>query len=237
MIRTIIVDDENKSIKNLEFLINNYFKEVEIVNTASNALEAIKLILQEEPDIVFLDIQMPGYSGLDVLEHLDGIKSKIIFTTAHKDYAIQALRKGAFDYLLKPIDVDDLKACLDRAAEKDYKKPSHYSHTLELSVKDGIIFIKVDEIVRLEASGSYTMIYLDNHTKHMASKSMKEYEKFLDPILFYRCHNSHIIHLGKVAKFVSNYGLFAEMSDGSTAEIAKRNKEEFLLKLKTNTRY
>ncbi|HXB42389.1 MAG TPA: LytTR family DNA-binding domain-containing protein [Bacteroidia bacterium] len=232
MIKAIIVDDESKSIKNLEFLITAHCKDVSIVKTANNALEAVKLILQEKPDVVFLDVQMPGYNGFDVLEQIKEIEVKIIFTTAHKEYAIEALRKGAFDYLLKPIDVEDLKNCLNRVTGKVNKSSVIYPNTIELSVKDGIIFIKPKDIVRLEASGSYTTIYLDNGVKHLASKSMKEYEKFLDPTLFYRCHNSHVINLKKVVKFISNNGLFAEMNNGSVAEIAKKNKEEFLMKLK-----
>jgi len=232
MVTAIIVDDENKSIKNLEFLIQNYCKEINIVNTANNALEAVKIILQEKPDIIFLDVQMPGYTGFDVLDQLQGIETKIIFTTAHKEYAIQALRKGAFDYLLKPVDVEDLKNCVDRVIEKINKRAEEYPGTIELSVKDGIIFIKQQDIVRLEASGSYTTIHLDNNIKHLASKSMKEYEKLLNPAVFYRCHNSHVINLKKVVKFVSNNGFFAEMNNGSMAEIARKNKEEFLTKLK-----
>lgn len=232
MMKAIIVDDENKSIKNLEFLIGNYCKEITVINTAHNALEAVRLILLEKPDIVFLDVQMPGYSGLDVLDQLGEIDSKIIFTTAHKDYAIQALRKGAFDYLLKPIDVEDLKKCATRVMEKLDKKTDTYPATIELSVKDGIIFIKPQDIVRLEAAGSYTTLYLDNNVKHLASKSLKEYERQLDPVLFYRCHNSHVINLKKVIKFISSDGFFAEMNNGSLAEIAKKNKEEFLLRLK-----
>jgi len=232
MATAIIVDDENKSIKNLEFLIQNYCKEINVVNTANNALEAVKIILQEKPDIIFLDVQMPGYSGFDVLDQLQGIEAKIIFTTAHKEYAIQALRKGAFDYLLKPVDVEDLKNCVDRVLEKINKRAEEYPGILELSVKDGIIFINPQDIVRLEASGSYTTIHLDNNIKHLASKSMKEYEKLLNPVAFYRCHNSHVINLKKVVKFVSNNGLFAEMNNGSMAEIARKNKEEFLTKLK-----
>jgi two-component system LytT family response regulator len=232
MIKAVIIDDENKSIRNLQILIETYCKDISVISTASNALDAVRLILQEKPDLIFLDVQMPGYSGFDVLEQLAGIKAKIIFTTAHKDYAIQALRKGAFDYLLKPIDAEDLVRCVDRMMEHENKKTDSFSGAIELSVKDGIIFIRPRDIIRLEASGSYTTFYLDNNVKHLGSKSMKEYEKFLDPAIFYRCHNSHIVNLKKVAKFISNSGLFAEMNDRSLAEIARKNKEEFLLRLK-----
>ncbi len=236
MITAILVDDEQKSILNLEILLKENCPEVSIVGTASNAFEAVKIILAEKPTLAFLDIHMPGYSGMDVLEQIkDVTTTKVIFTTAHEDYAIQALRKGSFDYLLKPLDIDELKDCVKRALEEVTKQnhDSTISKRIELSVKDGIIFIVPDDIIRIEASGSYTTFYLVEGIKHMASKSMKEYELFLDPVTFYRCHNSHIINLRKVKKFVSKDGLYAEMSDGSLPEISRRNKDEFLEKLKS----
>lgn len=238
MIKAILVDDEQKSIKNLELLLADHCKEVEIINTANNALEAVKCILNQKPDIVFLDVQMPGYSGFDVLQNIKEIPAKIIFTTAHKDYAIEALRKGAFDYLLKPIDIEDLKSCVNRVVAEINKKNNEVHDKpfeggiIELSVKNGIIFVKPNDIIRLEASGSYTIFYIDNNVKYMVSKNMKEYESLLDPFVFYRCHNSNVVNLKKVVKFVSNDGFFAEMSDGSLAEIARKNKEVFLDKLK-----
>lgn len=103
---------------------------------------------------------------------------------------------------------------------------------IEISVKDALIFIKSNDIIRLEASGSYTVFYLENNVKHMVSKSMKEYEAMLDHAVFYRCHNSHVINLKKVNKFIHNMGLFAELTDGSKVEIARKNKDEFLNRLK-----
>lgn len=234
MIRAILVDDEEKSLKNLSILLSEYCKEVEIIGTASNALEAVKTIMQQTPDIVFLDVQMPGYNGFDVMENLKESSVIVVFTTAHRDYAINALRKGAFDYLLKPIDVEELKNCITRVQGKISVKSNQplINSFIELSVKDGIIFVRPEQIIRLEASGSYTLFFLDNNIKHMVSKSMKEYEVLLDPMIFFRCHNSHIVNLKKVAKFVHNNGYFSELIDGSLIEIARRNKDLFLEKLK-----
>ncbi|PBQ30808.1 DNA-binding response regulator [Sphingobacteriaceae bacterium] len=236
MMSVILVDDEEKSLKNLSILITDHCPNIKIISTASNALEAVKEIMNEKPDLVFLDVQMPGYNGFDVLEQIKNTPVTVIFTTAHKDYAINALRKGAFDYLLKPIDSEELKSCIERAQEKIRKErgimQSSSPNIIELSVKDGIIFVKQEQIIRLEASGSYTTFYLENNVKHMVSKSMKEYESQLDPSVFYRCHNSHIVNLKTVIKFVHNNGYFAELSNGSTIEIARRNKDAFLQKLK-----
>lgn len=238
MFTAIVVDDEPKSIKNLEILLTDYCKEdIKIINTAANALEAIKKIIEEKPDVVFLDVQMPGFNGFDVLDQIKNSSPLIIFTTAHKEYAVDALRKEAFDYLVKPIDIDELKNCILRVREKLAKKNAETEKTpttnvIEISVKDALIFIKSNDIIRLEASGSYTVFYLENNVKHMVSKSMKEYEAMLDHAVFYRCHNSHVINLKKVNKFIHNMGLFAELTDGSKVEIARKNKDEFLNRLK-----
>jgi len=232
MINAILVDDEQKSLKNLAILLGEECKEINIINTASNALEAVTKILHDKPEVVFLDVHMPGYNGFDVLEQIKELPIVVIFTTAHKDYAIAAIRKGAFDYLLKPIDKAELRACCDQIIKKIEGQRSEVGKIIELSVKDGILFIKPEQIVRVEAAGSYTVFHLDNHVKHMVSKSMKEYENQLPENIFYRCHNSHIVNLLKVTKFVHNNGYFAEMNNGAVVEISRKNKDQFLEKLK-----
>jgi two-component system, LytTR family, response regulator len=232
MITAILVDDEEKSLMNLELLLSQYCPGVSIVDKATNALQAVKSILNLRPDLVFLDVHMPGYSGFDVLDSIRDTGTIVVFTTAHKNYAINALRKGAFDYLLKPVDTDELKDCVARVGAKINRQPENKANMIELSVKDGIIFIKPADIIRLEASGSYTVFHLENNVKHMVSKSMKEYEGLLDSAVFFRCHNSHIINLRKVGKFIHSNGYFAEMTNGATIEIARKNKEVLLEKLK-----
>jgi two-component system LytT family response regulator len=234
MVNAIIVDDEKKSVLNLQILLKDHCPAINVIGTASNALEAVTKIMSDKPDVVFLDVQMPGYNGFDVLDQVSESGVITIFTTAHRDYAISALRKGAFDYLLKPIDIDELKACCKALETKLGERTNNDepAHIIELSVKDGIFFIKPADIIRLEASGSYTVFYLDNNIKHLVSKSMKEYEAMLPTGYFYRCHNSHIVNLRKVVKFVHTNGYFAEMSNGSVVEIARKNKETFLERLK-----
>jgi two-component system LytT family response regulator len=234
MIRTIIVDDEVKSIKTMELLLEPYQEHVEIVSTASNALAGIKEIVLHKPDLLFLDIQMPGYNGFELLEQVKDQVKHIVFITAHKEYAIEALRKGAFDYILKPFDSDELKNCLERILKgQGRNQPEKNARTvIELSVKTGIHYIKQEDIVFLEASGSYTEFHLDNGVRHLVSKSMKAYETQLDPELFYRCHNSYIINIQKVKQYIHTEGLFAEMSGGKKVSIARSKKDEFLEKIK-----
>lgn len=232
--RAIIIDDESIGIKALEVMIERYTPEVKVIATSTDAKTGIGLIEGYEPDILFLDISMPKMNAFELLEKLKFRDFKLVFTTAHREYALNAIKNRAHDYLLKPIDIGDLQQCvanirkdLDQAGSERASRSN-----LELSVKDGIIFIKRQEIIRVEASGSYAIIYLANDVRHVVSKNLKEIEALLDRRQFYRCHASHIVNLHKVIKMSSHNGLFAQMSDGSMPEISKRNKEEFLLMLK-----
>jgi len=199
--------------------------------------EGIKLIDDYEPELVFLDISMPDMSGFELLARLKFRDFKLVFTTAHREYALEAIKNKAFDYLLKPIADSDLVKCLgDIIREKNDRsviiKPDEQS-LIEVQVKDGIIYIRQKEIVRLEASGSYTLFYLDNGVRHVASKGLADFENRLDAAMFYRCHKSHIINLRKVQKFINSKGFFALMSDGSMTDISRNSKEVFLDRLKS----
>jgi two-component system LytT family response regulator len=236
MYRAIIIDDELAGINSLRLLIEKNITGLKVVATASEPEKGILLINDYQPDVVFLDISMPGMNGFELLKKVDYKNFKIVFTTAHEEYAIPAIKSKAFDYLLKPIDIDELKDCVNLLLKEldGTTDPNKLNAPglIELFVKSGIIFIKPNEIIRLEASGSYTIFYLTNNIKQLVSKSMKEYEILLDPHIFYRCHNSHIVNLTKVIKFTSNNGFYAEMIDGSVAEIARKNKDIFLERLK-----
>lgn len=235
MQRALIIDDEQIGINALSLLIERYCPEIKVVSTATDPQKGIALIEDYMPEIVFLDISMPKMNAFELLDQLKFRTFKLVFTTAHQEYAIQAIKNKAYDYLLKPIDIEELKTCVKNIVEgieKGNEKKLPNSN-IELHVKDGIIFIKQEDIIRLEADGSYAIFYLENNVRHVASKNLKECEALLDLNLFYRCHASHIINLKKVVKMVSTDGLFARMSDGSMPEISRRNKEAFLEKLKT----
>jgi two-component system LytT family response regulator len=235
MLNIILIDDEPIGLNTLKVMIERLNTEAEIVATASDPLKGISLIHSLKPDAVFLDIQMPGMNGFDLLEKLQFKNFKLVFTTAHEEYAIKALRKSACDYLLKPIDHLELRACIEKMIEEkktDQKiqKPGSY---LELHVNDGIVLIKQSNIIRLEASGSYTTLFLKDGSRRTASKNLKHFESTLDPNIFYRSHQSYIINMNELTKLVSNNGYYAIMSDNSIAEVGKRNKEELLMKLKS----
>ena len=235
MLRAILIDDELIGVNTLKVLIEKHTQGIKVVATATEPEKGISAIDDYKPEVVFLDISMPKMSGFELLEQVKHKNFKLVFTTAHREYAIKAIKNKAHDYLLKPIDIEELKHCIDKIKEDSQPKEIQKAPTtniIELSVKDGIIFIKPQNVIRLEASGSYTVFYLLNNVKHIASKNLKECETLLDPDLFYRCHQSHIINLQKVEKMVSTDGLFARMSDGSMPEISRKNKETLLEKLK-----
>ncbi|WP_118972847.1 LytR/AlgR family response regulator transcription factor [Taibaiella koreensis] len=236
MYRAIIVDDELMGIKTLKLLLEKNCPDVKVVATAIEPQAGITFIDDYRPDIVFLDISMPQMSGFELLEQTYYKDFCLVFTTAHAEHAIKAIRNKAHDYLLKPIDAEELKACVhnirNRPASKRETGPGSSRQVIELPVKDGIIFIRPADIVRVEASGSYTIFHLDKGVRHLVSGSMKTYESYLDPATFFRCHLSHIVHLDKVVKLHSADGLFAKMCDGSMVEVARRNKQAFLEKLK-----
>jgi len=236
MLRAIIIDDEQSGIDLLQMLISRNSHLIRIVGSTLDPQEGIGLIEDFRPDVVFLDISMPTMSGFEMLARLQYHDFKLVFTTAHRDYAIEAIRNKAFDYLLKPVADEEFTQCIRNIiAESDQPAvvpPRKEQVFLELLAKDGINYIRMEEIIRLEAARSYTVFYLDGGVRHVASKSLKEFESRLDGGLFYRCHNSHIINLHKVQKFVNHQGYFALMKDGSMADIAKKCKEPFLERLK-----
>lgn len=233
MLRSIIIDDEVSGINTLKMMIEKYTSALKVVAVSTEPKQGIKLINDYQPDVVFLDVSMPQMDGFELLQQVSWKNFQLVFTTAHPEYALDAIKSRAFDYLLKPIDQDELITCINNILQQNLPDASAKTNQLiELNVKDGIIFIKPDQIIRLEASGSYTEFYLEGNVKHIASKTLKEYEPQLHPSVFYRCHVSHIINLKKVVKLITTDGLFVQMTDGSLPVVSRKNKEVLLEKLK-----
>lgn len=240
--KAIIIDDEKKGREILKSLIETYCEEVEIMAQAANAQQGYELILEHKPDVIFLDVEMPNGDGFSLLERFNEITFQIVFTTAFDDYAIKAIKFHALDYLLKPIDIDELRLAIENVRkelqsgkinENKYNgiiksRKLENSGKLALPIKDGIIYLSVSEIVRVESDGAYSIFYTDHGKKHLSSKNLGEYEEILLGLGFYRIHRSHIVNVKKVKKFIRNEGTFVEMEDGSMVEIARRKKDEFL---------
>jgi len=244
MQRVIIVEDEARSREFLADILAEHCPTLQVVGMASNVAEAVAAIRDQRPDLVFLDIELQTGTGFDVLEQISGEQPSIIFTTAYDHYAIKAIRFSAVDYLLKPIDVDELKGAVART--RDLQQRSSNQQTLDvlmhnlkqlranenptitLSVAEGIEFIPLREIIRLEAAGAYTNFLLKAGRKMMVSKNLKEYETMLGEHNFMRVHNSHIINLAEVKRFVKSDGGYAVMSDDAQVVISPKKKDDFV---------
>jgi len=246
MIRAVIVDDEIDSIKVLQRLLNAYCPEVNIVGKADGVETALHTIQTCKPDLVFLDIEMTHGNAFDLLNQLQPIAFQVIFITAFDNYAIRAFKFSAVDYLLKPVDIDDLRGALDRVAQRVQGKSFlsqmetllYNVETFQLTQQKmavptltGLVFIPIKDIMRFEAKGSYTSIYLTNGEEVVATRNIKEYEDLLPEAIFCRIHNSHIINLHKIQKYHKGRGGYVIMDDGSNIEVASRRREEFLRRL------
>ena len=242
-IRSIIVDDEFHCRENLLQIIEEFVPELELVGTAKDADEARALVANESPKLVFLDIKMPKESGFEFLDSLSEKNFSVIFTTAHNEYGIEAIKAEAVDYLEKPIMIEDLKKAVSRVQKKDVKVMPEWGKLINelrqkenekvpIPTKDGFIYVGKEEIIHLEASDSYTFIYLTNGRKHLSSKNIKVFEKQLGEESFYRVHKSHIINVRHHLKeFSRSDGNMVMLSEGRTAPVSRRKLSEFLNKV------
>ena len=246
MIKAIIVDDEAKSRATLNSLVTKHCKNISIAEMADSVDAAILAIEKHKPDLVFLDIEMPFGSGFTLLERIKNPAFDVIFTTAYDHYAIKAIKFSALDYLLKPIDIDDLTAAVDKLENKssDKKAPAPdfelllsnlklKSNSAKISVPtfDGLQMLNAADIIKCTADESYTHITLANGSKLMVSRILKEYEDLLSDMNFFRVHNSCLINLAHVVKYVKGDGGHVVMTDGETVEVARRKKNELLTRL------
>lgn len=236
--KVCIVDDEKRGRDSLQHLLEENCSGIEVIGHADSVDSAFEFISKHQPDLVFLDVEMPKGSGFELLKRFEKPAFKTIFVTAHSHYAIKAIKFAAIDYLLKPVDVDELISAVENAKGTHSQIHQQYSGLLEnldgnrfgkiaVPVKDGVAFIHPKDIIRLQADGSYTHIFTANE-RYTASKNIKEYDDLLTEINFFRAHNSHLINLDHVKHFSRVDGYFAIMSDNSSVEVSRRKKDQFL---------
>jgi two-component system LytT family response regulator len=247
MVKALIIDDEAKARNILHHYLVSFVPEVTEIRQAESVDESLAIVAGYEPDIVFLDVEMPHKNGFDFLTSLADIPFDVIFTTAYNQYAIQAIRFSALDYLLKPVDPDELKAAVHRhiektetAIEKKVLYQNLVSNIEKKEVKDfriavpsaeGVYFFTIDEILRLEADRSYTHIHLVKKRPFIASKTLRHFEEMLDEFGFIRTHKSHLVNPRHITH-VTNDNEHLLLSDGSKVEVSRRKKEEVLQHLK-----
>lgn len=239
MIKAVLIEDEKNSRLVLKSILQAECPNVQILGEAGSVEEGRTLIETRNPDLVFLDVQMPDGTGFDVIAAFPDPKFKVIFVTAYSQYAIKAFKYSAIDYVLKPIERSELVAAVNKIEEIESK--DQYSEKVNtlvqnrksferiaLTTTEGIIFAKVKEIIRCEAESNYTTLFLDDGRKLVVSKTLKDMDEMLSSSGFYRVHKSHLVNLEHVDQFINAEGGYVQMADKSKVEVARRRKEEFL---------
>lgn len=241
MLKIVIIDDERNALEALEWKLKKYIENTSII-ACESSLKAIEIINSTKPDLVFLDIQMPEMDGFTLLENLSFKGFKLIFTTAHDEFALKAIKVSAIDYLLKPVDKDELISAVEKATVTPNNEIENKLHFLleslnkqvnkiNISADGKIYLLEQDDVVMLKSDKSYTTIYLKDESKIIVSKTLKEVEKKFDFQQFYRVHNSYLINTNHVKEYLKSFGGELIMSNGLTASISRNKKNELLTRL------
>ncbi|MGY4385451.1 two-component system LytT family response regulator [Pedobacter sp. UYP24] len=249
MIRAVIIDDEKNNIDNIVGLLKKQGLPVDIVGKATNVEDGLNTIAATQPDLLFLDIQMPDRNGFDLLKALPHYQFEVIFVTAYDQYGIQAVKFSAIDYLLKPINPEELKTAIAKVEVKLKQKKQNYQlenlmdlirdkdakkdHKLALASTKEIRFVHTDEIIRCESSNAYTQFFLTDGKSILVSKPIFEYEELLQDYEFIRCHQSHLINIKFIKSLVKEDGGYLLLNDDTRFPISRGKKESVLKALHT----
>lgn len=246
MIRTLIIDDEQHCIDRLSKLLEAHKNAVHVMDALNNVDDGITSIKKLKPDLIFLDVQINDKTGFDLLKQIATHDFEVIFTTAHDKYAVQAFKFSAIDYLLKPIDADDLQQALDKVSRKVHEKNSNERldvllHNLKstqgaakkisIPTVNGFVFVQVTDILRCQSDINYTTIFLKDKQKITVAKTLKEFEELLTDYNFFRVHNSHLINLTYIKSYNKGKGGIVTMTDQTEIEVSTRRKDDLLKKL------
>lgn len=239
--KALLIDDEQPNLDNLQALLKTYCPQVNVCGTALNAEAAKRVLYTEQPDVLFLDIQMPQQNGFDFLRSLPEYNFEVIFVTAYDQYVLQALRFAAVDYLLKPLDINELQAAVERAIkQRRLKEQNQLLHNLMQTLKSGqsqdeprialatakeTRFVKISEIIRCESSNNYTTFYLADGETLLVCKPIYAYDDVLTPYGFIRCHQSHLVNKSFIKSWKKEFGDFLLLADGSEVPISRGKKE------------
>ncbi len=245
MISCIVIDDEKQHRDYLKEIVEKNFTDIVVTGEAKSVKDGIQLVNQSAFDILFLDVRMPPQSGFDLLRSVTKRDFEIVFTTSYDEYALEAIKFSALDFLLKPYSVDDLKSTFEKYRQREKKlftaykidnllhniNPLNKKKRIGLSDKNGIEFYDIDSILYCQSDNSYTTVFFDNKKQVVTSKPIKEYERELTGFSFYRIHNSYLINLNKVKKYMRGDGGQVKLVDDTTLDVARNKKESFLQKL------
>lgn len=245
MINAIIIDDEPDCCESLSILLKRNCPEVNINATCYSAEKALSVISEIKPQLVFLDIEMPNMNGFEMLEKLTSIDFELIFTTSYDQYAIKAIRFSALDYLLKPIDREELQKAVKKVVNRLQKpltqqleillqKINHTNNSIQriaLPTMEGLKLVPVDNIISCASEGNYTIFLLKDKQKIVVSRPLKEVEEMLEEYSFFRVHHSYLVNMNEIDRFIRGEGGYLIMSDGSSVDVSRSKKETLLRKL------
>lgn len=241
--KAVIVEDEVMNSDFLRHLLQEFCPNIEVAAAATNLEEAIAAINGQQPQIVFMDIELQTSTGFDVLQQVQYRDFEVIFTTAYDHYAIKAIKFSAIDYLLKPISFEELQGAVNKAIEslqvkekenklelliRNVRRPAGEDFSISLSTSEGVEFVPLSQIIRLEAKGPYTTFFMKNGANLMVCKNLKEYELLLTEYGFFRLHNSYMVNMKEVKKMIKADGGYAVMNDDAMIAISPKKKDEFL---------
>jgi two-component system LytT family response regulator len=248
MITATIVDDEPYCCEGLVTLLERYCPDVMILDVCYSVPQALRSLNDQKPQILFLDIEMPEMNGFDLLEKIPEINFELIFTTSYDQYALKAIRFSALDYLLKPIDRDELQTAVRKVTKRmkhplpqqieillqKLNHPAISINKIAIPTMEGLQMIFVESILSCRADGNYTILLLKNNQKIIASRTLKEIEEMLEDYSFARVHHSSVVNLNEVEKYIRGEGGYLLMSDGTTVDVSRSRKETLLKKLQPN---
>jgi two-component system, LytTR family, response regulator len=240
-VNCIIIDDESKCVHALEIMLKRYCPELTLLASYESAELGLQAIKELKPQVVFLDIEMPKMNGFDLLDKVGKIDFHVVFTTAYSQFAIKAFQYSALNYLLKPIDSDDLIETVQRIKNlqrppqqeqidillETLRRPEPKHQRIALSTHDGLLFVQTADIMYCQSENNYTWVYLTKGGKHLLAKTLKEFEETLPAMEFFRIHNSYLVNLDEIQRFVREDGGYVVMNNGTQITIARARREQF----------
>ncbi len=242
MYQTILIDDDQLSRRGLRRILEQNFPEIEIVGEADSVSSGLDLINRVEPELVFLDIEMPDGTGFSLLEQVTNVNFKVVFTTSYSDYAITAFKYSAFDYIVKPVLIENVRLTINRINEipvlrekqrvevlkRNLNPGTDSDQTIALPEINGFIIVKVNDIVRCEGERNYSRVFFTNGSSVLVSRTLLDFDNLLVPHGFFRIHRSHLINLKNVNRYLKTDGGMVEMKDKTQLPISPKFKDDFL---------